>query len=36
MIGIVVDEENIPIGLVAMEDILEKLVGKMFDEDDEK
>lgn len=36
MIGIVVDEHNTPIGLVAMEDILEKLVGKMFDEDDEK
>ncbi len=36
MIGIVVDEDNTAIGLVAMEDILEKLVGKMFDEDDEK
>ena len=36
MIGIVVDEDNTPIGLVSMEDILEKLVGKMFDEDDEK
>lgn len=34
--GIVRDEQNVPIGLISIEDILEKLVGKIFDEDDKK
>lgn len=34
MIGIVCDEKNIPIGLVSIEDILEELVGEIYDEDD--
>lgn len=36
VIGIVYNDENIPIGLISIEDILEKLVGKIFDEDDKK
>ena len=32
--GIVRNEQNIPVGLISIEDILEKLVGKIFDEDD--
>lgn len=34
VIGIVCDDENNPIGLISIEDILEKLVGKIFDEND--
>jgi len=34
MMAIVVDKNEIPIGLVTIEDILEKLVGKIFDEND--
>lgn len=36
MLGIVTDETSIPLGIITIEDILEKLVGKIFDEDDEK
>lgn len=36
MLGIVRDGQNVPIGLISVEDILEKLVGKIFDEDDKK
>lgn len=36
MLGIVTDEKSKPIGIVTVEDILEKLVGKIIDEDDEK
>ena len=34
IIAIVQDEKNVPIGLISIEDILEKLVGEIFDEDD--
>ena len=34
MMGIVCNENDMPIGLISVEDILEKLVGKIFDEDD--
>lgn len=34
MMGIVRNENDMPIGLISVEDILEKLVGKIFDEDD--
>ncbi len=34
IIGIVSNNDNVPIGLITIEDILEKLVGKIFDEDD--
>lgn len=34
MIGIVIDESKEAIGIITVEDILEKLVGKIFDEDD--
>ena len=36
VMGIVYNNENIPIGLISIEDILEKLVGKIFDEDDKR
>lgn len=36
MLGIVVDEKSKPIGIVTIEDILERLVGEITDEDDEK
>ena len=34
VIAVIVDAENIPLGIISIEDILEKLVGKIFDEDD--
>jgi len=36
MFGIVIDEDRKPIGIITVEDILERLVGKIIDEDDEK
>ena len=36
MMGIVVEEDKTAIGLITMEDILEKLVGKIFDENDKR
>lgn len=36
MLAIVVNDENIPVGIITVEDILERLVGKIFDEDDKK
>ena len=34
IMAIVVNEDNVPVGIITIEDILEKLVGKMFDEND--
>ena len=34
MLGIVLNDHDIPIGIITVEDILEKLVGNIFDEDD--
>lgn len=34
IIGIVYDENNIPVGLLSIEDVLERIVGQIFDEDD--
>lgn len=36
ILGIVIDDNNTPIGIITLEDIIEKLVGKIFDEDDKK
>lgn len=36
MLEFVVDEESKPLGIITIEDILEKLVGNIIDEDDEK
>lgn len=36
MMAIIKDDKDIPVGLITIEDILEKLVGKIFDEDDKK
>lgn len=34
IMGIVCDNDNIPVGIISIEDVLEKLVGEIFDEDD--
>lgn len=36
IVGIVVNKEKVPIGIISLEDILETLVGKIYDEDDKK
>ncbi len=36
MFAIVVDKEKMPIGIVSIENILEKLVGQIFDENDKR
>lgn len=36
MMGIICDEKKVPVGIVSVEDILEELVGEIYDEDDDK
>ena len=36
MLAVITDKEKIPIGIVSIENILEKLVGQIFDENDKK
>ena len=36
MLAVITDKERIPIGIVSIENILEKLVGQIFDENDKK
>jgi putative hemolysin len=34
--GIVVDREGVPVGIVTLEDILEEVLGDLYDEDDDR